>query len=99
MPSFHVAGALSLDLGAAGAGRWLLIPVGLINIALIAATVLTGAHYAIDGIAALFIVNSSKYNGLPALGSASCLERVEKSVSVENDPFAITSSPLAERVL
>jgi hypothetical protein len=85
MPSFHVAGALLLTW-ALRRCWWLLMPVGLINIALIAATVLTGAHYAIDGIAALLLTAASimayRRWGAPLLYKNAS----EKSVSVGNGP-------------
>ena len=47
VPSFHVAGALVLTW-VVRHRWWVLVPVGLLNLALCAATVLSGAHYAVD---------------------------------------------------
>ena len=51
MPSFHAAGALFVTW-ALRRTWWLFVPVALLNLWLIASTVLTGAHYAIDIVAA-----------------------------------------------
>jgi hypothetical protein len=50
MPSFHVAGGLMVTW-AVRQRLWLLIPIAALNAMLIAATVLTGAHYVVDVIA------------------------------------------------
>lgn len=54
-PSFHVAGALVLTW-VVRARRWVLVPVGLLNLALCAATVLSGAHYVVDVLLSLALV-------------------------------------------
>lgn len=46
-PSFHVAGALVLTW-VVRERWWVLVPVGVLNLALCAATVLSGAHYLVD---------------------------------------------------
>jgi hypothetical protein len=46
-PSFHVAGALVLTW-VVRERAWVLVPVGLLNLTLCAATVLSGAHYLVD---------------------------------------------------
>jgi PAP2 superfamily len=50
MPSFHAAGAMMVTWMFRGCERWL-VPVALLNIGLLASTVLTGAHYFIDVLA------------------------------------------------
>jgi hypothetical protein len=47
MPSFHVAGALMVTW-ALRRRWWLLVPVSIVNIGLIAATFMSGAHYVVD---------------------------------------------------
>jgi hypothetical protein len=51
-PSFHVAGAL-ITTWAVRHRRGIFIPYALLNVALIASTMLSGVHYAVDAIAAL----------------------------------------------
>lgn len=78
MPSFHVAGALMCTW--AVRRQWqVLVPVALLNTSLIAATVLTGAHYAVDiaGSTALFVSSiavyrlwMARYGSGPAGGNA-----------------------------
>ncbi|BCS31288.1 hypothetical protein TBR22_A04880 [Luteitalea sp. TBR-22] len=46
-PSFHVAGALVVTW-VVRERWWVLVPIALLNLALCAATVLSGAHYAVD---------------------------------------------------
>lgn len=58
MPSFHVAGALMVTWAFRGRRFWL-IPIGVLNLGLMAATVMTGAHYAIDLVATLFLFVTS----------------------------------------
>jgi PAP2 superfamily protein len=55
-PSFHTAGALMITWTFRGYRRWF-VPVAVLNLGLIASTVMTGAHYFIDVIAtvALFV--------------------------------------------
>ena len=50
MPSFHTAGAMMVTWMFRGR-RWWLVPVAVLNVGLVASTVLTGAHYFIDVIA------------------------------------------------
>jgi PAP2 superfamily len=50
MPSFHAAGAMMVTWMFRGYRRWL-VPVALLNVGLLASTVLTGAHYFIDVLA------------------------------------------------
>jgi hypothetical protein len=47
VPSFHVAGALMITW-VLRRHLWVLIPVAMLNTALIAATFMSGAHYAVD---------------------------------------------------
>ena len=58
MPSFHVAGALIVTWALRGTW-WLVLPAAVINAGLIASTVLTGAHYFVDVIAAAILVAAS----------------------------------------
>jgi hypothetical protein len=50
MPSFHSAGAMMVTWMFRNRARWL-VPVALLNVGLLASTVLTGAHYFIDVLA------------------------------------------------
>jgi membrane-associated phospholipid phosphatase len=71
-PSFHVAGALMVTWAFRRRHRWLM-GLGLLNARLVAATVLTGAHYAIDVVAtaAMFAVSIGLWRrfGHPRLGA------------------------------
>ena len=58
MPSFHVAGALMVTW-ALRRRPLLLIPVGLVNVLLIAATFLSGAHYLVDVIVTVLMFAGS----------------------------------------
>lgn len=58
MPSFHVAGALMVTWAFRGRRTWL-IPIGAVNLGLVAATVMTGAHYGVDLVATLFVFATS----------------------------------------
>ena len=53
-PSFHVAGALMVTWAFRGRRGWL-APLVVLNTALIASTVLTGAHYGVDVLATLVL--------------------------------------------
>ena len=70
MPSFHVAGALMVTW-AVRHRAVLLIPLGLINLILMAATFLSGVHYFVDLIVtvAMFALSVAAYRrwGLPLL--------------------------------
>lgn len=57
-PSFHVAGAL-LITWAARHRWWALVPLALLNAVLCAATVLSGAHYAVDTVLSLALLGLS----------------------------------------
>ncbi len=61
-PSFHVAGAL-ITTWAVRHRRWIFVPYALVNVALIASTMMSGVHYAVDAIAALplFLVSVFVY--------------------------------------
>ena len=80
MPSFHVAGALMATWAVRGR-RSILVAFSILNATLIASTVLTGAHYAVDIAAsvALFAVSVGCYRRLivPTLGQH--LARMETS--------------------
>jgi hypothetical protein len=58
MPSFHAAGAMMVTWMFRGHRRWLL-PVALLNMGLLAGTVMSGAHYFVDVIATggLFLIS------------------------------------------
>jgi hypothetical protein len=64
-PSFHVAGALMVTWGFRGYSAWLW-PLIVLNIGLIAATFMTGAHYFVDVLAtlAMFWASVYAYRGL-----------------------------------
>jgi hypothetical protein len=51
-PSFHVAGAL-VATWAVRHRRWVFVPIAALNVALIASTVFSGVHYAVDAIGAV----------------------------------------------
>jgi hypothetical protein len=51
-PSFHVAGALIVSW-AVRHRRWIFVPIAVLNAALIASTVMTGVHYAVDAVASV----------------------------------------------
>lgn len=59
-PSFHVAAAL-IATWAVRHRRRVLIPIALLNVALIASTVLSGVHYAVDAIAAVPLFAGSAF--------------------------------------
>ena len=71
-PSFHVAGALMVTWAFRRRHRWLM-GLGILNAWLVAATVLTGAHYAIDIVAtaAMFAASIGLWRrfGHPRLGA------------------------------
>lgn len=69
-PSFHVAGALMVTWAFRRRHRWL-IGLGILNTGLVAATVLTGAHYAIDIVATAAMFAASI--GLWRLFGPACL--------------------------
>jgi len=58
MPSFHAAGAMMVTWMFRGHRRWF-VPVALLNVGLVASTVMTGAHYFIDVVAtgAIFLTS------------------------------------------
>jgi membrane-associated phospholipid phosphatase len=58
MPSFHVAGALIVTWSLRRS-PWLVWPLAILNLGLIASTVLTGAHYGVDILAAMVLVLAS----------------------------------------
>lgn len=58
LPSFHTAGALMVTWAFRRRPRWLCVLVPL-NLALIAATVLTGVHYLVDVLAAVALFGAS----------------------------------------
>ncbi len=62
MPSFHAAGAMMVTWTFRGHRRWLL-PVAVLNVGLLAATVMSGAHYFVDVLAAgvVFVASLSVY--------------------------------------
>ena len=62
MPSFHAAGALMVTWMFRGYRRWF-VPVALLNVGLVAATVMTGAHYFIDVVATggVFLTSLTTY--------------------------------------
>jgi membrane-associated phospholipid phosphatase len=51
MPSFHAAGAMMVTWVFRGHRRWL-VPIALLNVGLLAGTVMSGAHYFVDVLAA-----------------------------------------------
>jgi hypothetical protein len=62
MPSFHAAGAMMVTWMFRGYRRWF-VPVALLNVGLVASTVLTGAHYFTDVVAtgAVFLASLITY--------------------------------------
>ena len=57
-PSFHVAGGLIVTW-AFRHYRWWLVPIAVLNVLLISATVMTGAHYAIDVVVTVLLFAGS----------------------------------------
>jgi hypothetical protein len=57
-PSFHVAGALLITWSVRHRA-WALIPLAIVNVALCAATVLSGAHYAVDTLLSVALLGVS----------------------------------------
>lgn len=57
-PSFHVAGAL-LITWSARSRWWAFVPLAVLNLALCVATVLSGAHYAVDTLLSLALLGFS----------------------------------------
>jgi len=58
MPSFHVAGGLIVTWAFRGRSRWM-AALAIVNAGLIAATVMSGAHYFIDVVATFVMVGGS----------------------------------------
>jgi membrane-associated phospholipid phosphatase len=58
-PSFHVAGAFMVTWALRRTRRLVWIPVALLNVALVASTVLLGAHYAVDILATAVLFGAS----------------------------------------
>jgi hypothetical protein len=58
VPSFHVAGALMVTW-AFRQLRWILWPLLVLNVVLVASTFMTGAHYVVDMIATLLMFSGS----------------------------------------
>lgn len=60
MPSFHVAGGLMVTWAFRGRRRYF-VPLAVLNLGLIAATVMSGAHYFVDILATLAMFAGSVY--------------------------------------
>jgi hypothetical protein len=76
MPSFHTAVGCFVTW-AVRRRWWLLVPVGIVNLLLILATVMLGVHYAVDAIAAIgiFAVSVALYRRLEGWFWNGTLER------------------------
>ena len=62
-PSFHTAAAIAVTWALRRQSRWIWIPVALLNVGLVSATVLLGLHYVADliGTAALLAASLVLY--------------------------------------
>jgi len=62
-PSFHTAAALAVTWALRGQSRWIWMPIAMINVGLVSATVLLGLHYGTDlvGTAALLAASLVMY--------------------------------------
>ena len=58
-PSFHTAAALAVTWALRRQSRWIWIPIALVNVGLVSATVLLGLHYATDLIGTAALLGAS----------------------------------------
>jgi membrane-associated phospholipid phosphatase len=58
-PSFHTAAALAVTWALRRQSRWIWIPIALVNVGLVSATILLGLHYVTDLIGTAVLLGAS----------------------------------------